>query len=75
MDNNYLLNYPKSVGTAYVLLFFFGVLGVHRFYLRSVGLGVAYLFTLGFFGIGPLVDLFTLSRKVDELNRRIAAPA
>lgn len=42
---------------ASILGFFLGVLGVDRFYLGNVGLGVAKLF-LGWltFGIWPLID-------------------
>lgn len=71
MQNNYLLNYPKSISTAYVLLFLLGVLGVHRFYTKRVGTGILYLFTLGFFGVGVLVDVFTLATKTDELNKKL----
>lgn len=71
--NNYLLNYPKSISTAYVLLGLLGIVGAHRFYTGRVGTGVLYLLTLGLLGIGVLVDLFTLAQKVDETNRRIAA--
>jgi TM2 domain-containing membrane protein YozV len=58
----------KSKGVAYLLWFFFGVFGVHRFYLGKVGTGILYLLTAGLFGIGWLVDLFTLSGQVDTYN-------
>lgn len=69
--SQYLNNAPKTVGTAYPLLAFFGFLGVHRFYIRSTGLGILYLFTLGLLGIGPLVDLFRLSGLVHDCNEKI----
>jgi TM2 domain-containing membrane protein YozV len=58
----------KSKGTAYLLWFFLGLLGVHRFYLGKTGTGILYLFSLGLCGIGWLVDLFTLGSQVDAYN-------
>lgn len=58
----------KSKGAAYLLLLFFGVLGIHKFYLGKVGMGILYLLTLGFLGIGCLIDLFTLGSQVDTYN-------
>jgi len=52
---------PKSRTIASILSFFFGVLGIDRFYLGNVGLGVAKLL-LGWLtlGIWPLVDFFVI---------------
>lgn len=58
----------KSKGAAYLLWFFLGAFGVHRFYLGKIGTGILYLCTLGLCGIGWLVDLFTLSKQVDTYN-------
>lgn len=58
----------KSKGTAYLLWFFLGGLGVHKFYLGKFGMGILYLFTFGIFGIGWLIDLFTLGSQVDNYN-------
>ena len=58
----------KSKTTAYLLWFFLGVFGVHKFYLGKIGMGILYLFTAGFFGIGLLIDLFTLGGEVDTYN-------
>jgi len=48
---------PKSRAVAAILGFFLGVLGVDRFYLGNIGLGVAKLL-LGWLtlGIWPLID-------------------
>lgn len=74
--SNSLLNYPKNIATAYVLLFWLGLFGAHRFYIRSYGLGVVYLLTLGLLGIGVLVDLFLLADRTDKANQQIlAAPS
>ena len=58
----------KSKGTAYLLWFFLGVFGAHKFYLGKIGIGVVYLFSFGIFGIGWLIDLFTLGNQVDLCN-------
>lgn len=47
---------PRSRLVAFILCFFVGFLGVHRFYVGKVGTGILYLFTAGLFGIGALVD-------------------
>lgn len=58
----------KSKFVAYLLWFFFGLLGIHRFYLGKVGSGILYLLTGGLLGIGWFIDLFTLSSQVDSYN-------
>ena len=58
----------KSKFIAYLLCFFFGWLGIHRFYLHKYGTGVLYLLTFGGFGIGIIIDLFTLGGYVDTYN-------
>lgn len=61
---------PRSIGTAYILWAFFGLIGGHQFYLGKVVRALSMLFTLGWLGIGVLVDLFTLEGQVHEVNRR-----
>lgn len=61
----------KSVGVAYLLWFFLGLFGVHRFYLGHTGMGCLYLLTGGFFGIGWLVDLFLIPSMVEEANEKV----
>ncbi|MEL6628843.1 MAG: TM2 domain-containing protein, partial [Bacteroidota bacterium] len=58
----------KSKTTAYLLWFFLGGLGIHKFYLGKAGAGILYLLTFGIFGIGLIVDLFTLGSQVDAVN-------
>eukprot|EP01110_Echinostelium_bisporum_P001521 TRINITY_DN135_c0_g1_i1.p1 TRINITY_DN135_c0_g1~~TRINITY_DN135_c0_g1_i1.p1 ORF type:complete len:157 (+),score=44.04 TRINITY_DN135_c0_g1_i1:50-472(+) len=67
------MSHYKSVTTAYVLWFFLGFLGVHRFYLNRTGSGILYLFTLGLFGIGWLVDICLIPSMVEHCNRHEAA--
>jgi len=58
----------KQKGVAYLLWFFLGLFGAHKFYVGKVGMGVVYLFTAGLFGIGWFIDLFTLGNQVDIAN-------
>lgn len=58
----------KSKGIAYLLWFFFGGLGVHRFYVGKYVSGVIWLLTLGLLGFGWFIDLFLLSGYVDTHN-------
>lgn len=62
----------KSLLVAYILWFFLGALGIHQFYLGKVGRGLLYLFTLGIFGIGVIIDLFTLPSQTRQVNTQRA---
>lgn len=58
----------KSKGIAYLLWFFLGWAGIHRFYVGKIVSGVIYLFTFGLLGFGWFIDLFLLSGYVDTYN-------
>ncbi len=60
----------RNLGVAYVLWYFLGIMGGHKFYLEKIGVGLLYFFTLGFFGIGWLIDLFTLPAQVRAFNNK-----
>jgi TM2 domain-containing membrane protein YozV len=51
---------PKSRLAALLLCFFFGYLGIHRFYVGKIGTGVLWLLTGGLFGIGYVVDMILI---------------
>lgn len=56
-DNN---EGDKSQIVTLILLVFLGFLGVHRFYLGDIGIGLLYLLTGGLCGIGFIIDLILL---------------
>ena len=80
-------NEAKSVGAAYLLWFFLGTLGAHRFYLGRTGSGVVQLllFVLGWLttfivigiallaalGIWWIVDAFLISAMIAEQKQEI----
>lgn len=65
----------KSKTLAYVfwLLCIFSLCGAQRLYCKRYISGIVYLFTFGFFGIGQIIDLFTLPTMVDEENLKYQA--
>lgn len=79
----------KSMGVSYLLWFFVGMLGAHRFYNGRTGSGIAQLaifvvgflltfigiglFVLGALGIWVLIDAFLIPSWVREHNNRLAS--
>jgi len=61
----------KETWVAYLLWFFLGFLGVHKFYLGKMGWGILYIFTGGLFLIGWLIDIFTIPSQVRRANEEI----
>lgn len=68
MNKHFLHSQIKSTGVAY--LFFF-LIGAHYAYLGRWGTQILFWFTLGGLGIWTFIDLFTMSGKVNRVNRNI----
>lgn len=78
----------KSTAVAYLLWFFLGGWGAHKFYLQQTGIGVAYLVTwllgllttwifIGWFFIGIvaillIIDAFLIPGRVRDVNSQMA---
>ncbi|MGV3017378.1 NINE protein [Rothia sp. 88186D007BW] len=81
----------KSTAVAYLLWFFLGGLGAHKFYLKQSGMGAAYLVTwllglataviiIGWFLLGIvfillIVDAFLIPGQVRDVNSQMARSA
>jgi TM2 domain-containing membrane protein YozV len=61
----------KSTGVAWLLWFFLGGIGGHRYYLGKIGTGILMTITLGCLGIWTLIDLFLLSGMIRKANSEI----
>jgi len=62
----------RSLPVAYILWFFWGMLGFHRFYLGKPRTGFLFIVTGGLLGLGWLYDLVTLPRQVAAMQQRHA---
>ena len=51
---------------------FFGVAGIQRFVVGETGMGILYLFTAGFCGIGTILDLLNNKKMTSEFNQKEA---
>ena len=63
----------KSWGVLFLLCFFFWHLGLHRFYAGKKTSGLVYLFTMGCFGFGYVIDLILIlsGKFTDQVGRPI----
>ncbi len=53
----------KSKWVSFFLCLFLGYFGAHKFYEGRILLGIVYICTLGFCGIGIVIDLIILLFK------------
>lgn len=51
----------RSRLAVFMLCYGFGIFGAHRFYVGKIGTGIVWLVTLGFAGIGVLIDLIFIA--------------
>ena len=58
----------KNPTTLLLVSIFLGSLGVDRFMLGDIGMGVLKLLTVGCCGILTIVDWFTIARKTKQKN-------
>ena len=62
----------KEFLPTFLLCFFFGGLGIHRFYVGKIGTGVLMIFTLGGLGLWIIIDLIMiLIGSFRDINGRI----
>lgn len=50
----------KNKNTTLLLCIFGGALGAHHFYVGNIGKGLLYMFTVGFFIVGWILDIFKI---------------
>ena len=58
----------KDPTTVLLVSIFLGTLGIDRFMIGDVGMGILKLLTGGLCGILTLVDWFTISKKAKQIN-------
>lgn len=58
----------KDPTTLLLISIFLGTLGIDRFMIGDTGMGILKLLTGGVCGIMTIVDWFTISKKVKDLN-------
>ncbi|MFZ3590182.1 TM2 domain-containing protein [Bacillus sp. DJP31] len=58
----------KSTATTWLLWFFLGGFGAHRYYLGRIGSGVAMTLTLGGLGVWTFIDIFLIMGMINKKN-------
>lgn len=61
----------KSTIVAWLLWLFLGGLGGHRYYMGSIGMGIAMTLTLGGLGLWSLIDAFFIMGRLRKVNGKI----
>lgn len=56
----------------FTLIGFFGVAGIQRFVIGDTVMGIVYLLTIGFCGIGTIVDIINIRSMTVEYNQKQA---
>ncbi len=64
---------PVDYSLAWLLLTFFGIVGLHRLYLGKWPTALLYLLTGGLCLVGVLYDFWTLNDQVSEINHQAMA--
>lgn len=58
----------KDPTTLLLISVFLGALGIDRFMIGDIGMGILKLLTCGLCGVLTIIDWFTISNKTKELN-------
>jgi len=58
----------KDPTTVLLISIFLGTLGVDRFMVGDIGLGILKLLTAGLCGVMTIIDWFIISKRTKELN-------
>lgn len=58
----------KDPTTVLLISIFLGSLGIDRFMIGDIGIGVLKLLTCGLCGVLTIIDWFTISKKTKQLN-------
>lgn len=61
----------KKTGVMWILWWFTGVIGGHRYYLGDVGYAIGMTLTLGGLGFWALFDAFLIGNRLKEKNEEI----
>ncbi|HHV06537.1 MAG TPA: TM2 domain-containing protein [Anaerolineaceae bacterium] len=72
MSRYVVITSDKKKITALLLCIFLGVFGAHQFYVGKIGKGLLYLFTVGLFGIGWIVDIIKI--LIGSFRDNVGAP-
>jgi len=54
------------------LIGFFGFAGIHRFVTGDIVMGIIFFITMGFCGIGTIVDLINIKKMTSDFNQKEA---
>lgn len=73
MVQSELENKGKSKILMYVLWWFTGVFGGHRYYLGDIGYAIGMTLTLGGFGLWALIDVFLIGSRFEKKQRDLEA--
>ncbi|AQS58426.1 TM2 domain-containing protein [Desulforamulus ferrireducens] len=63
----------KSATTMYLLWFFTGCIGGHRYYLGDIGYAIGMTLTLGGLGFWALIDVFLIGSRLRKKTEMLEA--
>lgn len=61
----------KSKVLLYVLWWFTGIIGGHRYYLGDIGMGIGMTLTLGGLGFWALLDVFFIGKRLENKTNQL----